>query len=271
MSFWAHVGELRIRIFRSLGVLLLSTLFAFFNKRLFFDKIILAPKDSDFFTNRMLCKLSNTLCNFQDWLCFKGLCIDNIDISIQNLNLAGQFTTHLYISFSIGAILAMPYFVWEIWNFVKPALYEKEKQHSSGAVLIISLLFLTGVLFSYFLIVPLTINFLGNYKVSPDVKNIISLKSYINTVVSLCLSVGIVFELPIFAYFLSKIGVVSADLMKKGRKVMIVVILILSAIITPPDLISQIMVSIPLIFLYEISIKVAKRIEKKREKENNNE
>jgi sec-independent protein translocase protein TatC len=169
----------------------------------------------------------------------------------------------MYISTVAGFIVAFPYILYEIWSFVKPALYDKEQKYSKGAVFISSLLFLLGVLFSYFLIVPLTVNFLGNYQVSEAVLNQVSLKSYINTVVSVTFAVGVVFELPILVYFLTKIGVITPDFLTKNRKYMFVVLLILSAIITPPDMFSQIMVVIPLAGLYEVSIKVSKRVYRK--------
>ena len=177
--------------------------------------------------------------------------------------MSGQFLTHMYISIVSGFILAFPYVLWEIWQFVKPAMKDNERKYSSGGVFISSVLFLMGILFSYFLIVPLTVNFLGTYHVSESVYNQISLSSYINTVVSVTFAVGLVFELPILVYFLTKIGVLTPDFMKKNRKYMYVIMLIVSAIITPPDMFSQILVVFPLIGLYEFSIGVSNRIYKK--------
>jgi sec-independent protein translocase protein TatC len=179
--------------------------------------------------------------------------------------MSGQFMTHMYISFMTGLVLAFPYVIWEIWSFIKPALKPKEQRYSTAAVIVISLLFLLGILFSYFLIVPMTINFLGTYQVSESVENTVSLNSYISTVVSLSFSMGIVFELPVFVFFLAKVGIVSAELMKRYRKMMIVVIFVVAAIITPPDAFSQMMVSIPLLILYEISIVVARKARKPQE------
>ena len=177
--------------------------------------------------------------------------------------MSGQFLTHMYISIVAGFILAFPYILWEIWRFIQPAMYDKEKAYSKGGVFISTLLFLTGILFSFFLIVPLTVNFLGTYQVSQSVANQISLSSYISTVVSVTFAVGIVFELPILVYFLTKVGVLTPDFLKKNRKYMFVILLILSAIITPPDMFSQVLVVVPLIVLYEFSIGVSKRIYKK--------
>jgi sec-independent protein translocase protein TatC len=189
----------------------------------------------------------------------------NMSLSIININLSGQFLTHMYISLAAGIVLALPYVIWELFRFVKPGMYENEKRYASGAVIVTSILFLIGVIFSYFLIVPLTLNFLGTYQVSSQVSNQIALSSYISTVVSLTFAVGVVFELPVLVYFLTRIGVLTSAFMKKNRKVMIVVILTLAAIITPPDVFSQIMVTIPLLLLYELSIVVAKRVERKKE------
>lgn len=257
MSFWDHLDALRGHLFRSAIAVVGFAVLAFLNRKLIFDDIILAPKESAFITNQLLCKLGA-------WLKVNGLCIGDYNIEIINLNLSGQFSTHMSISFFAGLILAFPYILWEIWRFLKPALYENEKKHSRGAVLVMSLLFMTGILFSYFLIVPLTLNFFGTYKVSELVANQISLSSYISTLVSVTFSVGIVFELPVFIYFLTKVGIVTPDFLKRSRKYMIVIIITIAAIITPPDIFSQILVSIPLMALYEVSILVSSRISRKQ-------
>ncbi len=260
MSFWDHLEELRWHIMRSIIAVLVLAVVAFLNRKIVFDYIILAPSSSDFITNRALCK-------FGELIHVSALCIQNLHLQIINISMSGQFLTHMYISTVAGFIVAFPYILFEIWTFIKPALYDKEQKYSKGAVFVSSLLFLLGVLFSYFLIVPLTVNFLGNYQVSASVLNQVSLKSYINTVVSVTFAVGVVFELPILVYFLTKVGVITPDFLIKNRKYMFVVLLILSAIITPPDMFSQIMVVIPLMGLYEISIRVSKRIYKKIQEE----
>ena len=260
MSFWNHLEELRKHIFRSLAAVLVFSILAFIGKKFIFDVIILAPKNSDFITNRLLCKLG-------ELLSVDALCIGKLSLSIQNINMSGQFMMHLYVSMVAGLIIAAPYIIFEMWRFIMPALHPNEKKHSKGAVAASSLLFISGVLFAYYLILPLTINFLGSYQISPDVPNQIQLNSYISTVVSVTIAVGIVFELPILIYFLTKVGVVTPSFLKKNRKYMFVIVLILSAIITPPDVFSQILVCIPLIGLYEISIKISQRVYKKREAE----
>lgn len=253
MSFWEHLEELRWHIIRSAIAILILSIAAFLNREIIFDKIILAPKDSEFITNQLLCRLA-------ELINVSGLCIDALDLKIINLTMSGQFLTHMYSSIVAGLIVSAPYLIWEIWRFVSPALKRSEKKYTTGAVIVMSLLFFIGILFSYFLIVPLTLNFLGTYRVSSFVQNTISLKSYITTVVSLTFGVGIVFELPVFVYFFTKVGLLTPSFLKKNRKYALVVILIISAIITPADIFSQIMVAIPLYALYEISIIVSKRI-----------
>lgn len=260
MSFWDHLEELRGHIFRSLIAVVVLAFIAFANRHIIFDWIILAPSSSKFITYRLLCK-------FGRLVHANSLCITDMHLKIINIKMSGQFLTHMYISIVAGFILAFPYVLWEIWRFVQPAMHENERKYSRGGLLISTLLFLTGVIFSYFLIVPLTVNFLGNYSVSSDVANQISLSSYISTVVSVTFAVGIVFELPILVYFLTRIGIITPMMMKKNRKYMFVILLTVSAIITPPDVFSQMMVMIPLWGLYEASILVSKRVYKRLQRE----
>lgn len=255
MSFWDHLRELRGHLVRSLIAIVIFAIVAFINKNFVFNNIILAPKEADFITNQILCKLG-MLINIDYF------CISEFSLTIININMAGQFMTHMYISFMAGVILAAPYIIYEFWKFVEPALYEHEKKNSGGTVIVCSLLFLFGVVFSYLLIVPLALNFFGSYNVSADVANQISLSSYISTVVTVTMSIGVVFELPVIIFFLTKAGLVSIDFLKKNRKYMLVIVLILSAIITPPDVFSQVMVTVPLMILYEFSIFMAKRAQK---------
>lgn len=260
MTFWDHLDELRWHIMRSLIAIVVLAIVAFFNREIIFDQIILAPSSSEFISNRVLCRLG-------DWLSINAICIKDMKLEIINIKMSGQFLAHMYISLVAGFILAFPYILWEIWRFIKPAMKETERKYSSGGVFISSVLFLMGILFSYFLIVPLTVNFLGTYHVSESVNNQISLSSYISTVVSVTFAVGLVFELPILVYFLTKIGMLTPDFMKHNRKYMYVIMLILAAIITPPDMFSQVLVVFPLIILYEFSIGVSSRIYKKTQAE----
>ncbi len=256
MSFWDHLEELRGHIIRSLIAILVLAVLAFLNRHIIFDAIILAPSRSNFYTYDWLCKFGHLISS-------SSLCIGDLNLKIINIKMSGQFLTHMYISVVAGFILSFPYVLWEIWRFVQPALMPNEKKYSRGGLLISTILFLIGILFSYFFIVPITIHFLGTYSVSSHVANQISLNSYINTVVSVTFAVGIVFELPILIYFLTRIGVVTPDFLKKNRKYMVVILLTVSAIITPPDIFSQMMVFIPLLALYEVSILVSKRVYKK--------
>lgn len=258
MSFWDHLEELRWTVLRSLIAVLTLSIIAFFNREVIFDQVILAPSTSDFVTNRLLCRLG-------EWLSIESICMDTLKLKIINISMSGQFLTHMYISFVAGFVIGFPFILNEFWRFIRPALKQGEARYSSNAVLVGSALFFLGVLFSYYLIVPLTVNFLGTYQVSSDVMNQISLNSYISTVVSVTFSVGIVFELPIIVFFLTKIGLVTPAFMKKNRKYMLVILLIVSAIITPPDVFSQILVCIPLMGLYELSIYASERIQKKEE------
>lgn len=257
MSFLDHLEILRWHLIRSGIAILLFSVLAFIFKEIIFDVVLLAPKDPNFLTYRFLCNISQAL-GLGD-----ALCIKESPFSLMNINMAGQFSAHLLTSFYAGFILAFPYVFWEIWRFVLPALKEKEAKVSRGIVFFSSLLFLTGVIFGYFVIAPLSINFLGSYQVSQTVANQISLTSFISTVTTISLANGIIFELPILVYFLTKIGLLTPQFMRTYRRHAMVITLILSAIITPPDITSQILVSFPLIILYEISIQISKAIVKK--------
>jgi len=179
--------------------------------------------------------------------------------------MSGQFTNHIFVSAIAGFIIAFPYVFWEIWRFVKPALYNKESKHARGVVFFSSLLFMSGILFGYYVIAPLAVNFLGSYQVSELVANQINLSSYITTVASISFACGVVFELPIITYFLTKVGILTPEFMKTYRKHALVITLILSAIITPPDVISQVLVAMPLLLLYEVSIVVSRIVIKKQQ------
>jgi sec-independent protein translocase protein TatC len=260
MTFWDHLEDLRGSLFRSVIAIIVFGITAFIFKGIIFDQVILAPKNNDFITFRLLCKLGKMLSI--DTFCFK-----TASINLINIELAGQFMSHLMISIIVGLVVAVPYIVWEFWRFIKPGLTENERKNTRGAVFIISMLFLTGVLFSYFLVVPLMINFLGNYHVSASVTNQIALTSYTSSVTMMTLIMGLIFEFPILVVFLTKIGILTPSLLKKYRKHTIVVILIIAGLITPsPDIFSQLIVAVPLYCLYEISLSVSSRMYTKREK-----
>ncbi len=260
MSFLEHLEELRWHIIRSALAIVIIAVIAFVLKDFIFNTVILNPRTPDFWTNRMFAKLA-------DWAGTEALKINQQPLELISIKIAGQFMTHIWVSIIAGFIIASPLVFYEFWRFLKPALYDSEKKYAGGAVFFTSLLFLMGVLFGYFLIVPLSVHFLGTYNVSGEVTNQINLKSYIGSVTSISLAAGVVFLIPIFSYFLSKVGLITPQFMRTYRKHAYVVMLLLSAVITPPDIFSQIMVCFPLVFLYEIGIMISKRVVKKREKE----
>lgn len=258
MSFLEHLEVLRWHIIRSIFVTLIFTILAFIFKNIIFDKILFAIKNPDFLTYKIICKVSGFF-GFND-----NFCIQDLPFNLINISMSGQFSAHITTSLIVGIIISFPYFVWEMWKFIKPALHANEKIKARGVVFFSSLLFFVGVLFGYFIVSPLSIKFLGGYFVSSLIQNQISFSSYINTVSILTLANGLIFQLPIFVYFLSKAGILSEPFMKKYRKHSLVIILILSAIITPPDVTSQILLSLPVLFLYEISIKISKYVNPKK-------
>lgn len=260
MSFLEHLEELRWHIIRSALAIMVFAVIAFIFKDFIFDTVILNPRRPEFWTNRMFWKLADALGS-------DALRINEKPLELISIQIAGQFLTHVWVSIIAGFIIAAPVVFYEFWKFIKPALYEKEKKYAGGAVFFTSILFILGILFGYFLIVPLSVHFLGSYNVSGDVVNQINLRSYISSVTSISLATGVVFLLPIFSFFLSKVGILTPEFMRTYRRHSYVVMLLLAAIITPPDVFSQIMVFIPLFILYEVSIFISKAVVKKREKE----
>lgn len=264
MSFLNHLEVLRWTLVRSSMAIFAFGMVAFMMKGFIFNTIILAPKDPSFITYRFLCSVSQ-------FLGTDGLCIDEIPFIVQSRTMAGQFSTHIWTSIFFGFIFAFPYIIYEVWKFLKPALYDNEKKNARSFIIISSLLFFIGILFGYYVITPLSINFLGSYTVADEVKNNFDLNSYTGLLKASCLSAGLIFELPIIIYFLTKMGLVTPEFLKKYRKYALVLVLILAAVITPPDIISQVIVAIPMIILYEASIKISKFIIKKQEKEKEKE
>jgi sec-independent protein translocase protein TatC len=260
MSFLEHLEELRWHIIRSILSIVVFTVVAFLFKNVIFDKLILAPKNPDFFTNRMLCNLGHLLKT-------NLLCINTKPLELISIKMSGQLTTHIAVSIVSGIIVSMPFIFWEFWKFFRPALYSNERMYARGAVAWSSLLFFTGVIFGYFMIVPLSVHFLGSYQVSSQVTNQIYIRSYIGTITSIVLATGIIFELPLITFILTKIGVITPSFLKKYRKHAIVIVFILSAIITPPDIFSQTLVGIPLLMLYEVGIVISKNVYRRKEKE----
>jgi sec-independent protein translocase protein TatC len=260
LTFWEHLEELRARIIRIIIVFLSFSVIAFLNKHFIFNTIILAPTKPAFITNRFFCHMAQVF-NLPE------MCINAHPIKLISINMSGQFVTHMNISAIAGLIIATPYLIWEIWQFLVPALKPNERKNISRIVIISSILFFVGILFSYYMIVPLTIDFFATYHVSEQVENQINLNSFISSISSITLATGIIFELPIFSYFLTKIGVLTTEKLKSLRKYAIIIVLCLAAILTPPDVFSQLLVSIPLYLLYEFSILISKSVSKSKEKE----
>lgn len=259
MSFLDHLEELRWHIIRSLIAITILTIAAFIAKSLVIDTIILGPSRTDFWTYQKLCELAEVLKA-------PALCIDTLSFELVSRKLSSQFMTHVSVSFVAGLILGFPYLFWEIWRFIKPGLHPKERKASRGATFSVSLLFMLGVLFGYFVIAPISVRFFASYEISNTLQNLFDLSSYISTVTMIVLGSGLLFQLPVIVYFLTKAGIVSSGLMKKYRKHAIIVILALGAVITPPDPFSQILIALPLMLLYQLSILIAKRIEKREAK-----
>lgn len=248
MSFLDHLEELRWHVVRSLSAIFIFMIAAFVAAPWIFEHIVFAPAYVDFPTFRYLCE-------FGEWIGSpEQLCVKEIPFKIQSRFMTGQFSMHLTASFVIGLVVAFPYVFWEIWRFIKPGLHVKEKRSSTGAVTAVSFLFMVGVLFGYFVMSPLAVWFLANYTLSDIIVNEFDITSYVSTIVMLILGSGLLFQLPVVVYFLTKIGLLTPAFMRKNRKYAIIIILVVGAIITPPDPVSQSLIALPLYLLYEISI-----------------
>jgi len=257
MSFLDHLEALRWHILRAVSAVLVFSVAAFIAKDFVFGILILGPSKVDFLTYRLLCEVGN-------YLGVTALCIDDLPFTIQSRQMTGQFSMHMTSSFVVGIIAAFPYLFWEVWRFISPGLYSKEKNAARGAVFFVSFLFLSGASFGYYILSPLSINFLANYQLDPSITNEFDITSYVSTLSMLVLASAIMFQLPVVVYFLSMSGLVTSGMLKAYRKHSIVVILVLSAVITPPDVISQLLIAMPIVVLYEVGIEIAKRLEKKR-------
>ena len=260
MSFLDHLEELRWHLIRSVLAIVIVATVAFIFKDFIFDVLLFGPKNKDFVTYRWFCSLSQTLGQGSSF------CIEELHFRIQSRTVAGQFSAHLWTSVLAGFIVSFPYIIYEFWKFISPGLYEKERKNARGFIFVASILFFIGVLFGYYIVTPLSINFLGNYSVSSEIFNDFDLSSYIGLLRASVLAAGIIFELPIIIYFLTRIGVVTPEFLRKNRKISLVLVLSLSAIITPPDIASQIIVSIPILILYEVSIVIAKIVTRNQDK-----
>ncbi len=265
MSFLDHLEELRWHLIRATIAVVLLASIAFLAKEFIFDVLIFGPKEANFPTYKLLCKIAQTI-GFKDSFCFTEL-----PFRIQSRTMAGQFSAHLWTSITAGFIVAFPYILYELWSFISPGLKTNERKSAKGFIGIASLLFFIGVLFGYYIVTPLSINFLGTYQVSGQVHNDFDLSSYISLIRASAIASGLIFELPVIIYILTKIGIVTPEILRKYRKFSLIIVLILSAIITPPDIASQIIVSVPIVILYEISIYISKAVIKKQNKKINPE
>lgn len=254
MSFLEHLEDLRWHLLRSIVAILIAALAAFLAKNFVFDVLLFGPKKTDFLTYKLLCQASSFL-GFDD-----SFCIGELPFRIQSRTMAGQFSAHIWTSITLGFVVAFPYVIYQFWKFISPGLYSHEKRTASGFIFISSLLFFTGVLFGYYVVTPLSIRFLGTYTVSVEIFNDFDLNSYTALVRASVLASGLIFELPILVYFLTKIGLITPEHMRKYRKIALVLVMFLSAVITPPDVASQIIVAIPVLILYELSIFISKRV-----------
>ncbi|MBI1341936.1 MAG: twin-arginine translocase subunit TatC [Terrimonas sp.] len=261
MSFIDHLEELRSHLFRSIiAIAIGGVVIGIYNKFVVRD-VLMGPTHPDFITYRLLCKAGYKM-GLGDMMC-----ITEIPVKMQNTFMSGQLTLLLNVILIGGFILAFPYVFWQFWKFIKPALTDREKQRTKGVIFWVSFLFFLGIVFGYFVIAPYTVNFLSTFTLDENIQNIWTITSYLDTMTPLIMGTGLAFQLPLVIYFLAKIGIVSPAFLRRYRRHAIVIILIIAAFITPPDVISQCIVSLPLLLLYEISIKLAVKVEKQNKKD----
>lgn len=262
MSFFDHIDELRKHLIRSAFFIVGFTILALIYMDYIFHQIILGPLRNDFVTYRLLCEYAKKF-NLGD-----AFCISNLNYTLQNTEMAGQFTLTFKLAFIVGIIMAMPVVLFQLWLFIKPALSKKEVKNTRGFVFYTSALFLAGIFFGYFILSPISVNFLGNYTLSPLIKNEINIDNVLSFLSLIVLGTGLIFELPVLMYFLARIGLISSAFLIKYRKHAILVILVVAAIATPPDVISQVILTIPLYTLFEVGIIIIKNVEKNKLKAN---
>lgn len=256
-TFIGHLDAFRSHLLRMSIALLIGAILAFIFIKDIFELIILAPTRVTFPPYVWLCNLATQFGK-------PDLCMEEISIRFQSAQLSAQFMMSITSALVFGFIAAFPYLVYELWKFLKPALTPREVQMSRGMIFWVSLLFFLGVLFGYYIITPYTVNFFASYTLNDQFENIFKIDDYLSTVVSLALGTGLIFELPVLVFFLSKIGIINPRFMREYRKYAIVIVLVLAAVITPPDMVSQIIVAIPIMILYEISIGISARVERKQ-------
>lgn len=254
MSFLDHLEELRWRLVRcAIAIVVLAIVLWWFQEWIM-DHVFLSMKNPDFISFKLLCR-------------YFGMCIEEIPVKMQSTTMAGQFSYALMMSIIGSIVLAFPYIFYQLWSFVKPGLKQNERSMVKGIVFYVSILFFLGIMFGYFVVAPLCVQFFGTYQISKDVENIFTISSYMSTIISTVFYTGLLFLLPVIAYIFAKLGVITPSFLRKYRKHAIVGVLVLSAVITPPDLVSQIIVAIPIVLLYELSIFVTVGVEKTRAKQ----
>ena len=256
MGFLDHLEELRKRLFWSAVFILSAGITLFICKSWLFETVLFGPRRTDFASFRAWCWLSEVIGAGQT------LCVQEISYELINTTMLGNFTTHILVSAIGGFIIAFPLVFWQGWLFIRPALKSAEVKAASGIGLSSSVLFFTGVAFGYWVIAPLSLQFLGNYELA-DVEARISVMSYMKTIASITLAAGLIFQLPVVVYFLSRAGLVTPEILKSYRKHALVAILVIAAVITPPDLTSQVLVALPVLVLYEFSIVISRRVVKR--------
>lgn len=247
MSFLEHLEELRWRLVRSAIAVLIIGIVIWTYQEWIMNNVFMSMKKKDFFSFRMIC----------EWF---GTCVEDIPVQLQSMTVSGQFGYALMMSFMGGIVLGFPFIFYQIWAFLKPGLKFQEKNLARGIVFYVSVLFFIGILFGYYVVAPLSIQFFGSYQISSEIRNDFTISSYMTMIISTVFYTGLFFLLPVVTYLLTKIGLLGPEFLIKYRKHAIVTILILSAVITPPDIISQVIVSIPIFFLYEIGIIISKRV-----------
>ena len=252
MSFLDHLEELRWLLIRSCAAILTFAAGSYFFIDFIYNEILFGPKNPKFVTYQFFCKITQYFA-FQD----TEICNAKMPFIIQNTEMGGQVSFMIWTCITVGFIIGFPYILWEIWKFISPALYEKEKKYAVLFIVVSSFLFFMGVLFGYFIITPLSVYFFGSFSASPEIVNEFNLESYTGMIKTSVIASGLIFELPILIYFLTKLGLVTPQSLRKYRKYTLVIVLILAAIITPPDVISQIIVTIPIMLLYEVSILIS--------------
>ncbi len=257
MSFMDHLEDLRWLLVRSTIAVLIAATGVFFVSDFIFDTVLFGPTKADFITYKVFCDISRAVG-------IDTICVETIDFVIQNTSMEGQITILIWTCISGGFILAFPYILYELWKFIAPALYDKERKNAKLFIFIASILFFIGVLFGYYIIIPMSVNFFASFSVSSAIKNEFNLDSYMGMLKTSVIACGLFFEMPIIIYFLTKLGIVTADFLRKYRKYAIVLVLIVAAIITPPDVISQVIVAIPMLIIYEGSIYISAFVGKKQ-------